>query len=201
MLCFMEYEQFRLWDDQGRRLYLNADERAAFRSAAKMHGDREVRTFCHLLLFSGCRISEGLEITPQRLDWQDQTVIFRTLKKRGKKAATTYRAVPLSPEFMDELDLVHRLRGQGSIHAKAPLWAWSRPTAWRRVKAVMAAAGIEGIQASPKGLRHGFGVVHAMNKTPLPTLQRWMGHSKLETTAIYMQAVGDEARQLAGAAW
>jgi integrase len=65
----------------------------------------------------------------------------------------------------------------------------------------MEAAGIEGTHASPKGLRHGFGVVHAPNKTPLPTLQRWMGKSKQETTAIYMQAVGQEERELAGAVW
>jgi integrase len=69
------------------------------------------------------------------------------------------------------------------------------------VKAVMDAASIEGTYTSPKGLRHAFGVVHALNKTPLPTLQRWMGHSDPKTTASYMQAVGEEARQLAGAAW
>ena len=197
----MDNEAFRLWDDQGRRLYLTADERSAFRAAAKAYGDREVRTFCHLLLFSGCRISEGLEVTPERFDWQDQAVMFRTLKKRGKRAATTYRAVPLPPEFLDELDLVHRLKGRGRADMRARLWTWSRPTAWRRVKAVMAAAGVEGVHATPKGLRHGFGVVHALNKTPLPTLQRWLGHSDPKTTAIYMQAVGEEARQLAGAAW
>lgn len=197
----MDSEAFKLWDDQGHRLYLTADERAAFRAAARAHDDREARTFCHLLLFTGCRISEGLEITPERFDWQDQAVMFRTLKKRGKKAATTYRAVPLPADFMDELDLVHHLKGRGRADPKARLWEWSRPTAWRRVKGVMTAAGIDGTHASPKGLRHGFGVVHALNKTPLPTLQRWMGHSDPKTTAIYMQAVGEEARQLAGAAW
>jgi integrase/recombinase XerD len=197
----MDSEAFRLWDDQGSRLYLTADERAAFRAAARAHDDRSARTFCHLLLFSGCRISEGLEITSERFDWQDQAVMFRTLKKRGRKALTTYRAVPLPADFLDELDLIHHLRGRGKSDPKARLWAWSRPTAWRRVKAVMDAAGIEGTHASPKGLRHGFGVVHALNKTPLPTLQRWMGHSDPKTTAIYMQAVGEEARQLAGAAW
>ncbi len=102
---------------------------------------------------------------------------------------------------MDELDLIHHLRGRGKSDPKARLRTWSRPTAWRRVKGVMAAAGIEGTHASPKGLRHGFGVVRALNKTPLPTLQRWLGHSDPKTTAIYMQAVGEEARQLAGAAW
>lgn len=197
----MDSEAFSLWDDQGSRLYLTADERAAFRAAARAHDDRGARTFCHLLLFTGCRISEGLEVTPERFDWQDQAVMFRTLKKRGRKALTTYRAVPLPADFMDELDLIHHLRGRGKSDPRTRLWTWSRPTAWRRVKGVMAAAGIEGTHASPKGLRHGFGVVHALNKTPLPTLQRWMGHSDPKTTAIYMQAVGEEARQLAGAAW
>lgn len=127
--------------------------------------------------------------------------MFRTLKKRGRKAGTTYRAVPLPVNFVDELDLIHHSRGQGKADAKTMLWPWSRATAWCRVKAVMATVSIEGAQASPKGLRHGFGVVHAMHKTPLNTLQRWMGHSSPNATAIYMQAVGDEARQLAGATW
>ena len=60
-------------------------------------------------------------------------------------------------------------------------------------KSQMKAAGIEGAHASPKGLRYGFVVIHALNKTPLPTLQRWLGHSDPTTKAIYMQAVGDRA--------
>lgn len=197
----MEFDQFRLWDDNGQRMYLNEAERNAFRAVAKAQDDRLTRTFCQLLLFSGCRISEALETTPERIDWPDQAIKFRTLKKRGRKAATTYRAVPLPAEFLDELNLIHHLKGQGRADPKALLWPWSRATAWRRVKGVMQAAGIEGAQASPKGLRHGFGVVHALNRTPINTLQRWMGHSSPNTTAIYMQAIGEEARQLAGAAW
>lgn len=197
----MDSEAFSLFDERGHRLYLSPDERSAFKAAAKAQGDRETRTFCHLLTYTGCRISEALETTPQRIDWQEQAIMFRTLKKRGKKAATTYRAVPLPAEFLDELDLIHHLRGKDRIPAKQPLWSWHRATAWRKVKGIMTAADIEGAQATAKGLRHGFGVAHALNKTPLPLLQRWMGHSKQETTAIYMQAVGEEARQLAGAVW
>ena len=197
----MDSEAFSLFDERGHRLYLTADERTAFRAAAKAQGDRRLRTFCHLLAYTGCRVSEGLEITPARFDWQEQAIMFRTLKKRGKKAASTYRAVPLPADFMDELDLIHHLRGKDHIPAKQLLWSWHRSTAWRKVKGVMQAAQIDGAQASPKGLRHGFGVAHALNKTPLPLLQRWMGHSKQETTAIYMQAVGQEERELAGAVW
>lgn len=142
---------FRLWNDQGIRLYLTADERAASRAAARAYNDRSARTLCHLLLFTGCRISEGIEVTPERFDWPDQVIMFHTLKKRDRKALTTYRAVPLLSKFLDELDLIHHLRGRGKSDPKARLWTWSRPTAWRRVKAVMDAAGIRGTYASPKG--------------------------------------------------
>ncbi len=64
----MDSEAFSLFDDRGQRLYLTADERTALRSVAKAQGERELRTFCHLLTYTGCRISEALETTPQRLD-------------------------------------------------------------------------------------------------------------------------------------
>ena len=38
-------------------------------------------------------------------------------------------------------------------------------------------------------------------RTPISLLQRWMGHSSPETTAIYMQVTGEEERKLAGAVW
>ncbi|TSA79546.1 site-specific integrase [Deinococcus detaillensis] len=197
----MESEVFTLFDDRGQRLYLTPEERQVFKAQARAQDDRLARTFCLCLTYTGCRISEALELTPARIDWQEQAIIFRTLKKRGRKKETTYRTVPVPLEYIDELNLIHHLTGKGHLSPTALLWPWSRMTAWRRVKGVMELAGIQGIQATPKGLRHGFGVAHALQKTPLPILQRWMGHSTPTTTAIYMQALGDEARQLAKAVW
>lgn len=58
----------------------------------------------------------------------------------------------------------------------------------------MAAAGIKGDHATPKGLRHGFGV-RITQKTRNPRLlQKLLGHTKLENTAIYMDLVREEAR-------
>lgn len=197
----MESEGFSLWDERGQRLYLTPSERDAFRAQARAQEEREARTFAQLLALTGCRISEALETTPKRVDWNEQAIIFRTLKKRGAKRATQYRAVPVPASFLDELNLVHHLTGKGQLAPMTRLWTWHRATAWRKVKAIMDAAGIEGAQATAKGLRHGFGVAHAVHKTPLPLLQRWMGHSSPTTTAIYMQATGDEERQLAEAVW
>jgi len=65
----------------------------------------------------------------------------------------------------------------------------------------MSEAGISGAHASPKGLRHGFGI-RAASETRNPRLvQKWLGHRYLETTTIYMDAVGDEERELATRMW
>ncbi|MDQ2802515.1 MAG: hypothetical protein M3Y41_07460 [Pseudomonadota bacterium] len=51
------------------------------------------------------------------------------------------------------------------------LWPWSRMTGWRAVHAVMRAAGLDGVHASPKGLRHGFGVAAVTAGIPAGTNQ------------------------------
>nr|WP_281217555.1 tyrosine-type recombinase/integrase [Limimonas halophila] len=75
------------------------------------------------------------------------------------------------------------------------LWSWSRPTAWRHVAAVMHEARLDGPQATPKGLRHGFGVAAMQAGIPLNMVQKWLGHAQLSTTAIYADAVGAEGAQ------
>ena len=149
----------QLFDAQGRRLYLTGEERAAFLAAAA-RAPRQVRTFCGLLHFTGCRLSEALAVTPRRVDLAGQAVVFETLKKRR---SGIYRGVPVPESYLDTLDMVHGLRerqtrSEGPL-LDAPLWAWSRTTGYRRVIEVMAAAGIEdGPHRCPKGLRHGYGV-------------------------------------------
>ena len=70
------------------------------------------------------------------------------------------------------------------------------------VSAVMSAAGIEeGPHRCPKGLRHGY-AIHALSKAvPLNLVSKWMGHAKMETTAIYANAVGEEQQNIAARMW
>jgi hypothetical protein len=62
-------------------------------------------------------------------------------------------------------------------------------------------AGIEGPQASPKGLRHGFGVQAVSSGVPLNMVQKWLGHAQLSTTAIYADAVGAEEKSIMDRMW
>lgn len=195
----MSADRMQLYDVQGRRKYLTADERAAFLRAAEQ-APRETRTFCLLLAYTGCRISEALTLTADRVDLANGTIVFESLKKRRDGI---YRAVPVPPAVIDALDLVHDLKAlqRRPQASKTQLWPWSRPTAWRRVASVMRAAGLTGPQASAKGLRHGFGVQAVSVGIPLNMVQKWLGHAQLSTTAIYADAVGAEEQQIASRMW
>lgn len=186
-----------LIDPAGNRLYLTAAERAAFLTAAAK-APREVRSFCEVLHFTGCRISEALALTVGRVDLDGQALVFETLKKRR---TGVYRAVPVPPRVIDTLVLVHGIRERREKRRNHLLWSWSRTTAWRHVKSIMAAAGIAGPQASPKGLRHGYGVAAIGATVPLNMLSKWLGHAAIETTAIYANALGEEQRSIAKRMW
>ena len=190
-----------LFDAKGRRKYLTQKERGSFLSAAEKAA-REVRTLCSVLVYTGCRISEALALTADKIDTQEGVIVFESLKKRKKGV---YRAVPVPPKLLDELELVHSLRetekrrGKGR---KARLWPWGRATAWRRVKEIMQEAKLgRGPQVSPKGLRHGFGVAAVSAGIPLNMVQKWLGHAQLSTTAIYADAVGAEEKTIAARMW
>jgi len=129
-------------------------------------------------------------------------IVLESLKKRRKGI---FRAVPVPPALLDALDLVHGVRSAQKARDGGKgrkLWEWSRTTAWRRVKEVMEAAGLqEGPSVSPKGLRHGFGVGAVGASIPLNLVQKWLGHAQLSTTSIYADAVGAEEKNIASRMW
>ncbi|MFT4075635.1 MAG: site-specific integrase [Asticcacaulis sp.] len=184
-------EQAALFDQDGRRKYLCKSEGRRFlRAAAEM--DKSTHLFCCLLYFTGCRISEALEVTPRRLDVEGRQIIFRTLKRRKR----VFRAVPVPAWLISELQRCGRNQPED-----APLWSWCRQTAWRHVKKAMAAADISGPQAVPRGLRHQFGVRALQANVPLVTTQSLLGHASPSTTAIYQHATGEDARRLMQRMW
>jgi integrase/recombinase XerD len=149
-------DETRLFDGHGQRKYLLATEARRLLAAAA-RADERTRLFCRLLYYSGCRLSEGLALTPRLLDTEALRVVFRTLKRRR----LVYRAVPIPATLMRDLLALAR--------ASAPddrLFPWSRQTGWRHIKALMQIAGITGPQATPKGLRHQFAPCNAGWATP-----------------------------------
>lgn len=183
-----------LFDRTGSRKYLVARERSAFASAATAE-DGEIGAFCLILLFTGARISEVLALTRQRIDKANGAIIIETLKRRKRGM---FRAVPVPGKLLLILDQAF---DASKMDDRDRLWIWGRTTAWKRVKQVMRAAGIAEALCKPKALRHGFGAGAGQNAIPLNFIQRWLGHARIETSAIYVEALGDEERALARRSW
>ena len=187
----------KLYDQRGRRKYLTKGERKAFLAAAAQEKP-EIRTFCNVLAYTGCRISEALALKPESIDQANGVIVYTSLKKRGR---LHFRAVPIPKTLQKLLVQVHGLEAQGAQPKATKLWSWTRVTAWRHVKKVLKKARLEGPHATPKGLRHGFGVAAISSGVPLNLVQRWLGHAHMSTTAIYTHAIGDEERQIASRMW
>ena len=185
-----------LFTAAGDRKYLTPDERRRFLETAAGNPRPEVWTLCWLLAHTGCRISEALSLSAASFDTTTGFVAIRCLKKRSK--VPVVREVPLPTELIQLLCATHEM-DEGST---ARLWTWSRSRAWQLVKQVMVRAGIAvGPHASPKGLRHGFGLHAVRCGIPINLVQRWLGHASMTTTAIYLQAMGPEERDIAARMW
>ena len=183
-----------LYDNCGSRKYLNDCELNQF-IASSQHLELPEGSFARFLLFSGCRISEALELTPHSIDTSSHCIIIRTLKRRSN---TIYRIVPL-PLFIERelMDHVHT----EAIGSRDRIWPWSRTKGWCVIKSLMSMSGIDGAKACPKGLRHSFAVAAIQNGVPLNLVQKWLGHARIETTAIYADATGAEERRIANRLW
>lgn len=183
-----------LFDNQGARKYLTPAERAAvMREALKRRN--AAGTFCLTLALTGARISEVLRLAPRTVDVSAGAIVIETLKRRKRGV---FRALPVPDLLIRELEHVHNL-SKSDVCAR--IWPWSRTTAWKYVKEIMMAAGVAATLAKPRAMRHAFGVDAVQNRIALNIIQKWLGHAKLETTAIYAEPIGREERELARLLW
>ncbi len=196
-MAFAHARQASLYSQSGQRKYLTPDERARFIDAAWRCQRAELRTLCLTLAWTGCRISEALALTVRGIETDAGFIAITTLKRRCRTPVV--REIPVPPDLIRELALVHCA---GCAHRDRKLWSLSRSRAWALVKQVMCSVEVaNGIHATPKGLRHGFGLHAIRCGVPLNLVQKWLGHARMETTAIYLQALGPEEVQIASRMW
>ena len=186
---FAPISSWQVLDDEGRRKYVSAEERARF-LAIMDNSPPSLKALGYVLVHSGCRISEALEVRAHQIDPEKGRIIVRTLKRRR----TVFRAIPL-PDHVIALLIALCPATDGR------LWPIHRSTAFRKIKQAMERASIEGPMACCRGLRHGYGIHGASCQVPPNLITKWMGHASGSTTAIYLDAVGWEEREFAGRMW
>lgn len=183
--------------NQISRKYITESEIFRFLNAVESLGDLHFYAFCRTIVETGCRISEALALTINHIDVDGSTITIETLKKRKKGV---YRSIPISKGLMCLVLNAHNI-SFGKYVDNVVIWPFSRMTAYRRIVSAMSIAGIQGTQACPKGLRHGFAVRALSAGVPLTLVQRWLGHADLKTTGIYLDLVGAEERSMAERIW
>jgi integrase/recombinase XerD len=195
-----------LFDEHGQRLFFNLEERLAFiKTADKAVGP--TRTFCHLLHYTGCTLTEAITVTPAQVDFSARTVVFQgtTATRLG-----ITRAVPVSDAFLALFDEMHDIRSaQSGPHANERIWSLDIKSMRDRLGRVIRDAGIKGgPHALPRAIRYGF-LVHAIRCGIILTrTERWMGYSAnnylghyVEQLALYQpDLIGDE-REDASLMW
>jgi integrase len=183
-----------LYGRDGTRKYTTRTERHRVLATAFACENRKAGTLTLMLALTGCRISEALSLTPVQIDIEECFVSFRCLKKRGRLVV---REVPVPRWFIDRLLQVHDLGDE-----RARLWPYGRTWGWTLIKNIMHDSALSsGGQACPRGLRHGMGVHAILSGVPITFVKRWLGHARLSTTAIYLDAIGPEEREIASRMW
>jgi integrase/recombinase XerD len=187
-----------LYATEGGRKYLNlAERRRALGTMATLDVDKAL--FALTLAWTGARVSEVLALTPASFQIESGVVAFTTLKRRR----LSVREVPLPDALIATIDERFEVRAAqlDPLASQVRLWTWHRTTAWRVLKDVMQRSGVVGRPACPRGLRHGFGVGTLQAGVPLNLVQRWLGHARISTTAIYADACGPEEQAFAARFW
>ena len=171
--------------------YLEADEvnaiiRAAPSPKAKLLMLQQWR--------AGLRVSEALDLEVRDLSLDTASPTLRVRSGKGGKS----RLVPVHPELHGALSsaLAYGDISQGRIVEAHPA------TAWRWVKAAVKRAEelgaiSPGKRVSTHTLRHSYARHLLMNGIPINYLSRWLGHSSIQTTLIYLEFVPDPTGSLA----
>jgi integrase/recombinase XerD len=191
-------QDFSLYSTDGSRKYLNQHERQRVLAAmARLKPDQAL--FALTLAWTGARVSEVLALTASSFQIERGVVALQTLKRRRH----CVREVPIPPFLMTALGRHFGLSRtqQNPLTANKRLWPWCRTTGWRLVKRVMRHSHITGRPACPRGLRHAFGVGTLQSGVPLNLTQRWLGHARISTTAIYTDVCGPEEAGFARQFW
>ena len=76
------------------------------------------QTFALTLVHTATRVSEALAIRPFDVDLEAVSIRIRTLKRRAER----WHEVPVPPELLRALKLVHALRSMAMKAASRPLW-------------------------------------------------------------------------------
>ena len=175
-----------LSDDECRSLVVGAGQQKSPFLACR---DKALLMF---MLFTGARRGEVLGLTWREIGLEQRTVRFVAAK--GDKT----RVLPLADEAAFALEEWRTIRPPCD-HEYVFATQWGARLGRRGItsalRRAMLTAGIDKPGTTPHKLRHSFACMLLKNGADLNCLQRMLGHTRLDTTGIYLAATAEDLRE------
>jgi len=175
-------KQYSLKDEE----LLTTEDYERIVNAAEEVGDIRAKALFETMYFSGMRISEVLQL---RIDHvQKGSRIIEDIKGKGGK----YRPIYINDKLLKSLRTYLKVRKQPYSSTTKALFVGergpiTRQTAHHMIKKYAKAAGIEETKAHVHNLRHLFGLRLAEQGVPIQDIAKYMGHTSIEVTKIYLE--------------
>jgi len=150
-----------------------------------------------VLLETGARIDEALQLRPIDFNLTTGVVRLITLKKRIKnKDKVYYRHIPIHRD-LKEAFLTYIAKYHIDIRSEEKIFKQSRKAVSeffkKMEKEIQIQTGIK-LNIHAHKFRHTFAVKSIMSGVPLNVIQDWMGHSSIFITSIYLKITGRDTR-------
>lgn len=148
----------------------------------------------------GRRVTEVLSLKRDDINWKDNRIIFRILKKRR-----SYEEVkPVDKKTMNAIkDYINDMPTELRKYDKSLIFPVSRQYVFKLIRETGKRAGIEYVgrkKLHPHHLRHSFAVHQVRNNVKsidqLRMLQRYMGHTDIGMTAHYLQFGTEDMKEI-----
>ena len=173
-------KQYSLKDED----LLTEEDYNALIGAVVASNDARTKAMFEAMYYSGMRVSEMLQL---RVDHVGKKVIENIKGKGGK-----YRPIFISDKLQQSLKAYLEVRQQPFasntkllfVGQRGPI---SRQTVHNDMKKYAAMAGIELTKAHAHNLRHLFGLRLAGKNVPIQDIAKFMGHTSIEVTKIYLE--------------
>ena len=146
------------------------------------------------------RAHASVAAVPMNLTWRDADLGNGTVRFVGAKGDRT-RVVPLAEAAVCALEEWRRLRPRCD-HDHVFTTQWGARLGRRGIRTALEraleGAGIDRAGMTPHKLRHSFACLMVRNGADLSCLQRMLGHTRLDTTGVYLQATAEDLREAIG---
>ncbi|WP_042375257.1 tyrosine-type recombinase/integrase [Neobacillus jeddahensis] len=175
-------KQYSLKDEE---LLTESDYKCLIGAANEAH-DTRAKALFESMYYSGMRISEALQL---RTDHVEKGLkVIEDIKGKGSK----YRDIYMSDKLIKSLREYLEVRNQPYSSTTKALFVGergplTRQTAHSEMKKYAKKAGIEASKAHVHNLRHLFGLRLAEQGVPIQDIAKYMGHTSIEVTKIYLE--------------